>query len=247
MVWSAAYLAWPWIGLVGAVFSLSVLFGTNKLRSDLKVSRWYDPQWLSWLTIPVYLVHQFEEYIFDPLGNTYVIPDSVCLNLGFQTYPNCPIPILHYPVVNITLVWFAAPLAALLFRRNRIVGMSLYGFIFLNGCGHLFSVLANGLTMYTAPGAATGSLIFLPLCCWLIYAWKKNKFMSGKALCLYFLSGIIGHLVLGLSYGLFVKGLVGASGMVLFDVFAGFSSLLAAAVLSKIFVGLFKPLVNLPK
>jgi hypothetical protein len=50
------------------------------------------------------------------LGFDYSIQEMVCKNLGFPSYPDCPIPLSFYPVVNIALMWFGAPLAAYLGR-----------------------------------------------------------------------------------------------------------------------------------
>ncbi len=66
----------------------------------------------------------------------------ICKNLGFPPYPDCPIPLAFYPVVNIALMWFGAPLAAYLGRRNVLIGLSFWGLIFANGLaahrgGHL--------------------------------------------------------------------------------------------------------------
>jgi hypothetical protein len=48
----------------------------------------------------------------------------ICEKIGFPPYPDCPIPLAFYPVVNIALMWFGAPLAAYLFRRNVLIGLS---------------------------------------------------------------------------------------------------------------------------
>jgi hypothetical protein len=40
--------SFPWIGLIGAVLLLGLLFGTEELQADKSVSRWRDLTWLSW-------------------------------------------------------------------------------------------------------------------------------------------------------------------------------------------------------
>ena len=55
-------LGWPWMGLGGAVVLLVLMFGTDIMRSRTSGSRWWDPLWLAWLVVPMYLLHQFGEY-----------------------------------------------------------------------------------------------------------------------------------------------------------------------------------------
>ena len=91
MVWSKFDLGWPWLCLGGGVALFAVMFGTNAIRSKPTDSRWRDPLWLAWLVVPMLMVHMFEEYAFDILGRTYFLPDTVCKNLGYPPYPDCPI------------------------------------------------------------------------------------------------------------------------------------------------------------
>jgi hypothetical protein len=81
-------------------------------------------------------VHQFEEYSLPVLGFNYSIREMVCKNLGFTPYPDCPIPLSFYPVVNIALLWFGAPLAAYLGRRNVLIGLDFWGLLLANGLLH---------------------------------------------------------------------------------------------------------------
>ena len=91
MTWSWFDLAWPWIGFSAAAFVLIILlFGTQILRSDPSVSRWRDPVWLSWLAVPIYMIHNVEEYGIDLLGRTHYFPDALCTTLGQGAYPGMP-------------------------------------------------------------------------------------------------------------------------------------------------------------
>jgi hypothetical protein len=72
---------------------------------------------------------------------TYDLPDMVCQNLGYLPYPQCPIPVAHYPVVNLGIAWVAAPLAAIIARRNLIIGLSWYGLLMCNGTLHVVAAL----------------------------------------------------------------------------------------------------------
>jgi hypothetical protein len=85
---------------------VAILLMTDTFRGNTTVSRWRDPEWLAWLAVPLYWVHQFEEYSLPVLGFDYSIQEMICQKIGFPPYPACPIPLAFYPVVNIALMWF---------------------------------------------------------------------------------------------------------------------------------------------
>ena len=146
---------------------VAILLMTDTFRGNTKGSRWRDPVWLGWLAVPLYWVHQLEEYSLPVIGLDYSLPEMVCKNVGFPPYPDCPIPMAFYPLVNIALMWFGAPLAAYLGRRNVHIGLSYWGVL-----------LANGL-LHTTGGVAAGRLQHRPMeschhvcsvVVWVIYA-----------------------------------------------------------------------------
>jgi hypothetical protein len=189
------------MGLGAGIVLLILLFGTNVMRSSPTGSRWWDPVWLAWLTVPMYLLHVFEEYAHDILGRTYLIADNVCKAQGYPLYPDCPIPTAHFPLVNIALVWVAAPIAAWLSRRNIVIGLTFYGLILFNGVLHVVTALLQGSDAY--PGMVTGSLLFIPISFWVIYVCLKSGVMNAKAIAISFGGGIVGHIVLGVAYLVF--------------------------------------------
>ena len=130
------YTVWPFIGIGGAIVMIAILLMTDTFRGSPAVSRWRDPEWLAWLAVPLYWIHQFEEYSLPTIGLDYSIQEMICEKIGFPPYPECPIPLAFYPVVNIALMWFGAPLAAYLFRRNVLIGLSFWGLLFANGLVH---------------------------------------------------------------------------------------------------------------
>ena len=123
---------------------LAILLMTDTFRGSTTVSRWRDPAWLAWLAVPLYWLHQFEEYSLPVIGLDYSIQEMICEKIGFPPYPDCPIPLAFYPVVNIALMWFGAPLAAYLFRRNVLIGLSFWGLLFANGLVHTAGGIAAG-------------------------------------------------------------------------------------------------------
>src|SRR5690242_5203978 len=67
------YVVWAFIGVGGAIVMVAVLLTTDTFRSNTTVSRWRDLVWLAWLAVPLYLLHQFEEYSLPTLGLDYSI------------------------------------------------------------------------------------------------------------------------------------------------------------------------------
>jgi hypothetical protein len=200
LVWNHSQLGWPWLCLRGALATFAVMLFSNALRSDLSVSRWRDPVWLAWLVVPMLMAHMFEEYGFDILGRTYLLRETLCKNLGYPAYLNCPVPVAHYPLVNIGIAWFFAPLAALMARRNLVIGLSWYGLLIVNGLLHVVGTLAGGLE--AGSGVLTGARFFIPSFCWMAYVVLKSGVLSGKALAASVSGGVMAHMLLGVGYGL---------------------------------------------
>ena len=63
---------------------VAILLITDTFRGNTTVSRWRDPAWLAWLAVPLYWVHQFEEYSLPVLGFNYSIQEMICKNLGLR-------------------------------------------------------------------------------------------------------------------------------------------------------------------
>jgi hypothetical protein len=101
------YDVWAFIGAGGAIVMVAILLTTDTFRSNPTVSRWRDAVWLAWLAAPLYWVHQLEEYSLPVMGLPYSLPDMVCGQFDFPPYPDCPIPMSFYPVVNISVVYGA--------------------------------------------------------------------------------------------------------------------------------------------
>ena len=155
------YTVWPFIGVGGAIVMVAILLTTDTFRGNTTVSRWRDPAWLARLAVPLYWIHQFEEYSLPVLGFDYSIQEMICEKIGFPPYPDCPIPLAFNPVVNIALMWFGAPLAAYLFRRNVLIGLSFWGLLFANGLVHTAGGIAAG-AYNTACGAPRSCLFRYP-------------------------------------------------------------------------------------
>lgn len=225
------WYAWPWMGLGMAVVMLVLLFGTNLLRSN-GGHRWLDPVWLAWCAMPVYLVHQFEEYACNMADGSYLIIDQVFVNAG-SVMDLSSLPLAYFPLVNIALVWVGVPLSAWICRRNPVIGLAPYGFILVNGLMHCMGMLTGAIPIELNPGFWTGTFVFLPMVALVIYATVREKFMSGGALAVALVAGALAHAMLGAGYG--VCAVAGPVACLILGAFAGVSSIVFAWHGCKIF------------
>jgi len=166
------------------------------------------------------------------IGLDYSIQEMICKNLGFPPYPDCPIPLAFYPVVNIALMWFGAPLAAYLFRRNVLIGLSFWGLLLANGLLHTAGGVAAGA--YNT-GLWSAAFLFVPLSLWVIYACAIRGPYSGKVVAVAYAAGAITHVLLFMGYGLFKAGLFGGAGLLVFAAAIGFAPIILAAIASRFF------------
>src|SRR3954466_6942260 len=216
----------------GGLALLAVMLYTDAMRSQLTVSRWRDPVWLAWLAVPLLMIHMFEEDGVGLMGRTYDPPDAGRKNPGYPPNPDCAIPLAHYPLVNLGIAWVAAPLAALLARRNLVIGLSWYGLLIFNGTLHVVSTIVGGLA--AGGGVLTGGLFFIPAFFWMIYAVMKSGAMSGKALAVSVSAGVIAHILLAAVYAGQKFGVYGATGVLVVDVMVLVTPLLVGWVGSKL-------------
>jgi len=226
------HTVWPFVGGGAAIVMVAILLTTDTFRSNTTVSRWRDPVWLAWLAAPLYWVHQLEEYSLPVIGLPYSLPDMVCGQFDFPPYPACPIPMSFYPVVNISLMWFGAPLAAYICRRNVLIGLSSWGLIMANGFVHSAGGIAEGA--YNT-GLWTAVVLFIPLSLWVIYACAIGGPYSGKVVGAAIAAGAVTHAVLFVGYGLFKAGAIGNAGLLVYAAVVGFTPIILAALASRFF------------
>jgi hypothetical protein len=156
----------------------------------------------------------------------------VCGQFDYPPYPDCPIPMSFYPVVNISLMWFGAPLAAYICRRNVLIGLSSWGLIMANGFVHSAGGIAEGV--YNT-GLLTAAFLFIPLSFWVIYACTIRGPYRGKVVGAAIAAGAVTHAVLFVGYGLFKAGVIGNAGLVVYGAVVGFTPIILAAVASRFF------------
>jgi len=229
----AFWYAWPWVGLGMGIVMLVLLFATDLLRGS-DAPRVRDPYWLAWASMPAYLVHQFEEYALNIANGDYVIVEQVFVNAG-SIMDLSALPMFHFPLVNIALVWAGVPLAAWLGARlkNPVVALSPYGFILVNGLMHLAMTAARSVPVALNPGFFTGTFVFLPLAALTIAVCVRGRFMHGGGIAAFLVAGAIAHGLLGAGYAM--SGVGGAMGVATLDLLAGLSPAFLAWAFCKLF------------
>lgn len=229
MHWTNAEIGWPWLCLGGSLALFTVMLFTDVTRADRSVARWMDPVWLSWIFIPVLLLHVFEEYGVDMLGRNYAFAEHFCVTLGFGPYPDdCPIPRVHYAVLNLGMACVGGTLAALWAKRNLMIGLSFYGIVFFNGFVHLGMAIKAGEN--GVAGLLSG-LLFLPFTAWMAYVVLKTRALSFPALLLTLVAGIVTHISF-LSAILSIRTIT-PNGLLVFDFIAVTIPFLIAGIGSK--------------
>lgn len=180
---------WPWLGAVGGLILLCLLFFTRKLQADAKLPRWRDRTWLAWLAVVAYLAHNVEEYGVDMLGRHYEFPVNLShmFSHGVQSPPNA-----FYLAVNLSIVWVALPLAAVLSKRHPLIGLAGYSIMAVNFLTHLGAFFSTGYN----PGLLTAVVLFLPLTLWVAHALFGDKGLSYKGFGTVILVGVIAHAIL---------------------------------------------------
>lgn len=227
-------VAWPWVGLGMAIVILFVLFRTDVLRST-DGSRWKDAVWLAWLAVPVYMLHQFEEYALHMTDWNYAMVEffysdtALFAKMGLEMN----LPLAHFPLVNIVFVWFGLPVAAMICRKNPVIGLASYGFIIANALMHVASGTVIGMSLSENAGFFTGLFLFIPLAVWVIITMHKIYKLPKKAIIISMVSGILCHISL---FGCILFGLLGLpAGTIIMDFVTGFVPIIASWALCKIF------------
>ena len=152
--------------------------------------------------------------------------------VGLPAVSGLPIPLSFYPVVNIALMWFGAPLAAYLGRRNVLIGLCFWGLLLANGLVHSAGGVAEGA--YNT-GLLSAAILFVPLSLWVIYACAIRGPVSGKVIAVAFVSGAVTHVLLFVGYGFFKSGVIDNAGLLVFAAVIGFAPIILATLASRFF------------
>ena len=142
------------------------------------------------------------------------------------------LPFYFFPLINILFTWVALPVAAIIARRNPVIGLSGSGFLLINGLMHIGQCAGMGMTPWQSPGGVTG-IVFLGLFVWIVYACKKYALLPRKGLAIAIISGIIGHICLFSLY--IVNLLLGHLADIIWAPFVAFMPLIVSWILCKAF------------
>ena len=201
---------WPWIGL-GAAGLLLILLTTNALRSDRSVTRWRDMTWLTWAVTCAYLVHQFEEHGIDAQGATYAFRAAMCAQLGLGDPQACAVPYLFITAVNVTVVWVAGPVSALLASRWPVIGLSLFAVPFANLFAH---AVPAAMTGEYNPGLVTALVLFLPLSLIAFAAAVTRYHLGFRAVLATVVAGAALHAIMMGSLMGYLRGSIGLDALI---------------------------------
>lgn len=223
------WFAWPWMGLGAAIVMIFLLFGTNLMRTNLELSRWRDPAWLAWILPPLLMVHQFEEYACHVVDGQYALMSTMGSMVA-----QFNVPLAHFPLMNMVFAWVALPIAAVIARRNPVVGLSGYGFVLANAMTHIAASAVMGLSPLDNPGFFTGVFAFIGLNIWVAYVCVKTSSIRVRGWIVMLVGGILGHVTLFLTYA--IGAVLGALGILIGDVVTSFAPMLWALLGWKIFL-----------
>jgi Protein of unknown function with HXXEE motif len=206
---------WPWIGLGAAGVLVLLLFATDSLRSDPGVSRWRDVAWLTWLATCAYLLHQFEEHGIDAQGAAYAFYGKLCTTMGLPQAGACPLPTAFITSVNVSAVWLAGPLSALLGRRWPALALSFFSVPFVNIFAHAGPAIVQG--SYN-PGLVTAIVLFAPLSLWTFSVALTRPGLGWRAVMATIVAGILLHAILLGSLKAYLNGSIGVDLLVVIQI-----------------------------
>lgn len=199
-------LDWPWVGAATAGVLLLLLFATPLFRTPGIRSRWHDTAWLAVLAIPLYMLHQVEEYGIDLQGVRNAFRGALCGKLGFPDAATCLIPFSFFTAVNVGTVWIASVLAAVIGRRRPLLALSAYGIMLVNALTHIMVALHD--RAYN-PGLLTAVVLFVPFGLWALKAGRRCG-IDSLGLASIVIGGAAVHAVLILSLLAYLHGLIDA-------------------------------------
>lgn len=225
---------WPYAGLGLAALILAVLFLRPSPQGLAYAARLRDPRWLLWAAVPMYMIHQFEEHGVDLLGRHYPFLEALCTTLGRGDLSTCPADARFILAVNVSLVWFAGPVSAVVARRNLYVGATFLCTPLINALVHTVPALIKG--EYN-PGVFTSVVLFLPFCLYTIHRLRQVGALDGPRFASLAVFGVLVHGTLLATLKAHEAGLFGAALRDLLQVVNAFIPLLAGLALDRALTG----------
>jgi len=181
------YEHWPKAGLIAAIFLLLLLF----LNSKVPIGSF---EWLYWLSLPLYMIHQFEEYVY-PGGfkeelNKILLRGKVSREILTDKM---------VLIINIGFIWILTPVLIVLGIFSIIFPVILMTLVTFNGFVH---VIASIRFRRYNPGLFISLVANIPLGLYVLIGLGLNALASGMELFIGILIGVILHMGLFIVLGL---------------------------------------------
>lgn len=170
---------WPKAGLIAAVFILLLLF----LNSRAAIGSF---EWLYWLSLPLYMIHQFEEYVYP--GGFKEELNKVLLNENSSSEILTDKAVL---VVNIGFIWILTPVLIVLGAISVVFPVILMTLVAFNGFIHL--VVSIRFKRYN-PGLIASLVFNIPLGLYVLISLSLNSVVTGIELIIGIVIGLILHM-----------------------------------------------------
>jgi len=177
------YEYWAKVGLIAAIFILLLLF----LNSKAPIGSF---EWLYWLSLPLYMIHQFEEYVY-PGG--FKAEMNKILSREENTREILTDKMVL--VINIGFIWILTPILIILGNISIIFPLMLMTLVAFNGFVH---VIASIRFKRYNPGLIASVVINIPLGLYVLIGLGWTAMASSIELFFGILFGVILHM------GLFV-------------------------------------------
>ena len=172
---------WAHTGLVLSIYLTIFLFAFVKGR-DLTL-------FLLLMTIPLYMIHQTEEYIFPGGFRKFFNMDI------FRTgHADAPMGNQFIFYVNILYIWILLPLFGMLSSFDYTYGLWMSYFFFFAGVGHI-ALAIKARKLYN-PGLMVSCLINIPYGAYLVYYLWNNGFITNPWFNVHMVIGLALNLIL---------------------------------------------------
>jgi hypothetical protein len=171
------YVQWPRVGLIVAIFLVIMLI----FNSQASIGSYL---WLTWLSVPLYMFHQYEEYVF-PGGFQRELNSILLKDPSAEEKINSRDTFF----INIIYIWVAGPVLIVLGLVSIIFPIIWVSLFIVNGVIHVIGSI--GKRKYT-PGLFFSIIFNLPLGIYILV----NIWMNSLAGLWVYVGGIILGIIL---------------------------------------------------
>ncbi|MFX1476721.1 MAG: HXXEE domain-containing protein [Promethearchaeota archaeon] len=175
------YQNWAKVGFISAIFILLLLF----LNSKAPIGSF---EWLYWLSLPLYMFHQFEEYVY-PGGFKKELNKILSREEGFREILTDNIVL----VVNVGFIWILTPILIVLNTISIIFPVILMTLVAFNGFTHV--IVSIILKRYN-PGLIMSIVANIPLGLYVLIGLGLSALASSFELVIGIVAGSLLHIAL---------------------------------------------------